>query len=314
MGRTGETMEVLQVTDRTPEPLGPCVAVLGSFDGVHIGHQRLFAWARAEAAALRARTVAVTFWPHPRWVIKGLDPGLLYGLEERLTHLASLCVDIALVFDFTREFAAQSPSAFINHCLKGSMDIQHLLVGYNFTFGRGREGTADWLREQALVLGFPVTVMPAVRHQDQVVSSTRVRHAIAAADFPLAHTLLGRPYVFTAPVERGDGIGSKLLGFPTINMATTHRAVVAEGVYAARVHGINDRVYRGAVSVGANPTFGQKPPRIETHILDFDGDLYGQRLGIEFVRRLRGMMTFSGPEALKEQIAADVRQVRDVLR
>jgi len=296
--------------------LGPrlprVVLTLGNFDGVHRGHQAILARARSVAAG-GGQVVALTFHPHPLAVLAPQRaPGMVQSLHDRLVTLRSLGVDVAVAQRFTRAFSLLEPDAFVEQVLLRSLDLAHVVVGYNVTFGRNRAGTADTLRALGARHGFVVDTVGPVTVGDVVVSSSAIRRAIAAGDVEHAEALLGRPYALRGRVVTGERRG-RTLGFPTANM---HRPPLvltpADGVYAVRA--LVDGDWRAAVlNVGVRPTFGELRRTVEVHVLDWDGDLYGRWLEIEPVTRLRPERRFDGPAALRAAIADDVAHARRVL-
>lgn len=282
---------------RRPEELaaGECVAAIGSFDGVHRGHRRVLETARA---AGRPVTV-VTFWPHPRLVL-GNKVELLSTLERRLELLEEAGVDEVLVVEFTPELAALEPAEFAESVLR-QIGANVIAVGANFRFGRAAAGDAALLEQ----LGFEVRTVPTL----EGVSSTEVRGLLREGDVVAAARLLGRPPELDGTVVLGDQRGGTL-GYPTANLSVPPELLVpAYGIYAGSAVG-----HRAAISVGVNPHYGGGERRIEPHLLDFDGDLYGRRLVVELWRRLREERAFSSEDELIAQIARDVEQTRSAER
>jgi len=282
---------------RRPEGLaaGECVAAIGSFDGVHRGHRRVLEIARA---AGRPVTV-VTFWPHPRLVL-GNKVELLSTLERRLELLEEAGVDEVLVVEFTPELAALEPAEFAESVLR-QIGANVIAVGENFRFGRAAAGDAALLEQ----LGFEVRTVPTL----EGVSSTEVRGLLREGDVVAAARLLGRPPELDGTVVLGDQRGGTL-GYPTANLSVPPELLVpAYGIYAGSALG-----HRAATSVGVNPHYGGGERRIEPHLLDFEGDLYGRRLVVELWQRLREERAFSSEDELIAQIARDVEQTRSAER
>jgi riboflavin kinase / FMN adenylyltransferase len=268
---------------------------LGSFDGVHVGHRRVL---DAVREAGRPATV-VTFWPHPRLVL-GQRIELLSTLQRRLELFEAAGMDEALVLEFTPELANLEPAAFADAVLR-RIGTRVIAVGENFRFGRGAAGDAELLDE----LGFDVRSVPLADR----VSSTEVRERVRTGDVEGAAKLLGRPPELEGQVVRGEGRGATL-GFPTANLAVPPELLVpSHGIYAGAALG-----RRAAVSIGVNPHYGGVARRVEAHMLDFAGDLYGQRLVIELWRRLRDERAFASEDELVRQIARDVEQARSAAR
>jgi riboflavin kinase / FMN adenylyltransferase len=268
---------------------------IGSFDGVHRGHQRVL----DTAGAVGATTTVVTFWPHPRLVL-GNQVELLSTLERRLELLEPLGVDEVLVVDFTPEVAALSPEEFANEVLR-RLGTATVVVGENFRFGRAAAGDAALLER----LGFDVRSVPLL----EGVSSTRIRALLRSGDVVAAAELLGRPPELDGTVVLGDRRGGTL-GYPTANLAPPPELLIpAYGIYAGAARG-----HRAAVSIGVNPHYGGDERRIEPYLLDFEGDLYGQRLLVELWLRLRDERAFASEAELVAQIAGDVEATRAARR
>ena len=277
----------------SPEELaaGECVAAIGSFDGVHRGHRRVLETARAAGSPV----TAVTFWPHPRLVL-GNRVELLSTLERRLELLEAAGVDEVLVVEFTPELAACEPAEFAESLLR-QIGAKVIVVGESFRFGRAAAGDPALLRQ----LGFDVRTVPELED----VSSTNVRSLLREGDVVEAARLLGRPPELEGTVVLGDQRGGTL-GYPTANLSVPAELLVpAYGIYAGSALG-----HRAAISIGVNPHYGGDERRIEPHLLDFEGDLYGRRLVVELWRRLRGERAFSSEDELVAQITRDVEETR----
>jgi len=280
-----------------PEELAAaeCVAAIGSFDGVHRGHRRVLETARAAGGPV----TVVTFWPHPRLVL-GNRVELLSTLERRIELLEEAGVDEVLVVEFTPELAAREPAEFAETVLR-QIGAEVIVVGENFRFGRGAAGDAAQLQR----LGFDVRTVPTLAG----VSSTEVRSLLREGDVVGAAGLLGRPPEIEGTVVLGDQRGGTL-GYPTANLSVPPDLLVpAYGIYAGSALG-----HRAAVSIGVNPHYGGGERRIEPHLLDFEGDLYGRRLVVELWRRLREEQVFASEEALVAQISRDVEETRAARR
>ena len=276
-----------------PEELaaGECVAAIGSFDGVHRGHRQVLETARAAGAPV----TVVTFWPHPRLVL-GNRVELLSTLERRIELLEEAGVDEVLVVEFTPELAAREPAEFAESVLR-QIGAKVIVVGESFRFGRAATGDPALLRQ----LGFDVRTVPTL----DGVSSTNVRGLLREGDVVGAARLLGRPPELEGTVVLGDQRGGTL-GYPTANLSVPAELLVpAYGIYAGSALG-----HRAAISIGVNPHYGGDERRIEPHLLDFEGDLYGRRLVVELWRRLRDERAFSSEDELVAQITRDVEETR----
>lgn len=291
-----------------------CGVTLGNFDGVHRGHQALVSemvgWARAASAA----AVVLTFDPHPARILNPSQAkGALMTLDQKAEVIASLGVDRLVVLPFTEELARLSAEEFARLVLRGALGALCVVVGQDFRFGRGRAGDVAALSELGRSLGFVVKGLLPVLDEGTPVSSSRIRDRLSEGDVAKAAHLLGRAFYVDGTVVRGDGRGRKL-GFPTANLAVRNETLPLSGVYACRVRPGNGAApWRAVANLGRRPTFGGGEPVLEAHLLDFDGDLYGAEVRVEFVARLRAERTFSGPVALLEQIRADAAAARRVL-
>lgn len=288
------------------------VCTVGTFDGVHRGH-RLVLDRLAECARERALpAVLVTFEPHPLQVVNpAAAPPLLTVGIEKTEVLAESPIDYVVVIPFTPALATYGADAFVDLVLREHLGLQHLLVGYDHGFGRGRSGDASVLRALGASRGFGVDVVPPVLGGDgRPISSTSIRRAIAGGDLKHARDGLGRPYSASGTVERGAQRGREL-GFRTINIALppAHKLLPPEGVYAVRVQTPRG-AFGGMMNLGPRPTFDEPEPRIEAHLFDVAGDFYGMHVRLDFVARLRETRRFESPEALRAQLARDEAAAR----
>jgi riboflavin kinase/FMN adenylyltransferase len=290
--------------------LAGCALALGNFDGVHVGHQALFAEARRHAPA-----VALTFNPHPGKVLQPeLAPKLITPLPRKLELFAGLGLSAAVVQPFTRDYARTTPADF-EASLLDVVGAKHLVVGSDFTYGAARAGTVPTLREAAARRGAQVHVVSPVTVDGVVASSSRVRELILEGRVSAATRLLGRPFDLDGTVVRGAGRG-RGIGFPTANVDTQNELRPAPGVYVIRVRFKDepDGPWRpGVANIGVKPTFGGTEVTIEAHLLDFNGDLYGRELRVQFLDRLRPEQRFGSVAELVGQIKRDVEAARTVL-
>jgi riboflavin kinase/FMN adenylyltransferase len=306
-------MRVIRHLTHVAPPLPRVVLTLGNFDGVHLGHRAIIRRARDEARAAGGQVVALTFHPHPIAVVApDKAPPLLQSLRDRLARLRDLGIDVAVVQRFTPAFAALDPEAFVRDFLGAHLELLHVVVGYNVTFGRGRSGSVDTLDALGTRYGFTVDAVGPVTVGEAQVSSSVLRRLVAAGDVHRAGALLGQPFELRGRVVRGEQRG-RTLGFPTANLHQRAGVLLpADGVYAVRAR-VDGHRWPAVLNIGVRPTFGAMRRTVETYLLDFDGDLYGRWLTLELVDRLRGEQRFSGPEALRQAIAADVARAREVL-
>lgn len=298
-----------------PRGWGRSVVTIGVFDGVHRGHQQIIGQAVKRAGELGVQSVVVTFDPHPSEVVRpGSHPAVLTEPARKAELIEELGVDALCVQPFTMEFSRLSAEAFVHDFLVQHLHAALVVVGENFRFGHKAAGDVETLRRLGRTFGFGVEGAPLVTVDETVFSSTYIRACVDAGDVAAAARALGRPHRLEGVVVRGDQRGREL-GFPTANLLTsTHAAVPADGVYAAwlvRGHGQPPR--GAAVSIGTNPTFSGQERRVEAFVLDFSGDLYGERLALDFVERLREQRVYTGVEPLIAQINEDVARTRQTL-
>ncbi|HWR39694.1 MAG TPA: bifunctional riboflavin kinase/FAD synthetase [Patescibacteria group bacterium] len=278
---------------------------LGTFDGVHIGHQRVISRVAQLAAVNNGTGVVFTFSNHPLAVIEPERcPLQIISQEEKAAVIESLGIDVLVSLPFTRHFLKIEPAGFIR-LLLDKLDLRHIVVGPNYSFGYRGAGSPEMLRAAGKECGFSLEVMDALRLEDVLVSSTLIRQLVADGNMEKAAELLGRPWSLTQEVVTGDRRGHTL-GFPTANMIfPADRLIPADGVYVAQVETPYGN-YLGVANVGDNPTFNGRQRRMETHLMKFTGDLYGQVITVRFLKRLRGEMVFSSRQQLQEQIQRDI--------
>ena len=293
-------------------PRGPLHLAIGVFDGVHVGHQALIRGVADRAKREGATPVAATFDPLPIEVLApGAPPSALSDIDERAELLENAGARSVVVFRFTREFAALTPSEFVER-LASAGEVRHVCVGEDFQFGRDRAGDLATLKQLCGTRGITVDLAPPVTLDGAVVSSTRIRNALLAGDIATASRLLGRAYSVTGVVEHGDKRG-RALGFPTMNLDVPHnRLLPRDGIYAAWAL-VNGKRVMAASSLGVRPTFGGGARRLEAFLLDWSGDAYGDRVRVVFVERLRDELRFANAAELAAQIAKDVDATRRAL-
>ncbi|MFI5280410.1 MAG: bifunctional riboflavin kinase/FAD synthetase [Gemmatimonadales bacterium] len=282
------------------------VLTVGTFDGVHLGHRAVLHEIARRAKAARLTSVLVTFEPHPLEVINpAAAPPLLTLPDEKRAILAEMPVDQVEFVPFTEELRGFPPERFVRDVLEARFHIAELVIGHDHGFGSGRSGDEDLLRRIGKEDGFGVDVVEAVKVDGRTVSSTLIRRAVAGGDLVAAERALGRPYSVTGMVEKGAGRG-RTIGVPTINLAAPNprKLLPPDGVYACAVR--HPGGYNGAMAnLGGRPTFGDAARSLEAHLFGHSGDLYGQRVTIEFVRRLRDVARFESVDALKAQLVRD---------
>jgi riboflavin kinase/FMN adenylyltransferase len=290
-----------------------CLAI-GFFDGVHLGHQQIIRQTISDARQHGAIAVVLTFDRHPNSIVApDKVPPLIYSLSQKLRAIESLGADALLLIQFKKKFSEQTGEEFIRSLTRDFGKIHSICVGADFAFGHKRSGNVALLKKLGGEISFQVHGLAAVSLDGQIVSSTRIRETIRAGDFDAASQMLGRTYAISGRVVEGDKIGHKL-GFPTANLEVTAQLLPSNGVYSgcAKLRG---QFYRVALNIGLRPTVASAKPqlRVEAHLLDFDGKLYGEDLEIEIGEKLRDERKFNSPNELREQISRDVLAVRKLL-
>jgi riboflavin kinase/FMN adenylyltransferase len=281
---------------------------IGSFDGVHLGHLDVIKHAIASARALEAQPTLITFEPHPRCVLDPANcPQSITTLQEKLALLEAAGLEHAIVLRFDRELASLSPQEFVDR-LSTVMELRSWVIGYDFAFGRGRTGSASWLREH----GHHVEVVSPFKVDGHDLHSSEVRRLITAGEIDHANRLLGREYSMAGPVEAGERVGRQL-GFPTANIGVEpNKLIPALGAYAGRARA-PEGDFVAALSVGYRPTFGGTQLRVEAFLLDFEGDLYQKRLELHFVRYLHPDIKFPTTDDLVHRLHQDVADTRRIV-
>jgi riboflavin kinase/FMN adenylyltransferase len=306
-------MQVARSLAELPRPARPSVVTIGNFDGVHRGHQAILARVVERARALGAAPALVTLDPHPLKVLRPESaPPLILPLEERIRLVEEAGIELMLILPFTLPFSRTPAESFVREVLVEGLRCQEAHLGSNFHFGRDQEGDVDLLRRLGPRYGFVADKVPEVFYKDFLISSSLVRSTVMEGQVALARRLLGRPFTLLGEVVRGDGRGHAI-GFPTANLAARNELLPGDGVYVTRVV-VDGRRRRSATNVGRRPTFGGHERVVETHLLDFQGDLYGRPLRLEFLKRLRGERRFAGADELREQIGRDVARARSYFR
>ena len=296
-------------TERLPNP----VLTLGNFDGVHLGHQAIFRKVVERAREISGTSVAFTFEPHPLKVLSpDRSPQLLNTFHGKLRLFETAGIEVVICANFTRVFADQHPEDFAREVLHKQIGVKEVYVGYDYAFGKGREGSIESLKRMGQTHGFKVGVIEPVQVDGVVVSSSTIRDLITSGRVEEGARLLGRHYSIEGEVVHGSHRGHTL-GFPTANIKSANELIPAFGVYAvlARVEG---RTFKGVASIGIRPTFDGGPVSMEVFLFEFSEELYGKEMEVAFVKRLRGEEKFSDVEALVRQIQKDVQKAREALR
>ena len=309
-------MQLIQHPDEITAPFKNGVITIGNFDGVHIGHQALFYEVIERANAIDGTSIAMTFEPHPLRVLKkNHTPPLITLLEQKVELIERSGVDVLICVPFTLEFAAVTAVSFVEDLLVRKIGVKAIVMGEDYAFGRNREGDIALLNTLAPRLGFEVIVTSLIRSVQGVaarISSTAIRELVQAGEMQQACKMLGRHFQLRGIVVAGRDRGGKLLGFPTANLKIEEELCPKTGIYAVTVE-TRRGVHLGVANIGYSPTFDDRQFTVEVHILDFNEAIYGEKIRVNFVKRLRGEIKFAGIEALKQQIGKDVESARRIL-
>jgi len=306
-------MTVISDTKQIIKPLKNPVLSIGNFDGVHKGHLALFDKARERAKYIGGQSAIITFHPHPMNFMKPENkPALITPTQQKLRLIKGAGIDVIYCLAFTKQFAAISARDFVHDILIDKIGVKEMVVGYDCTFGHRREGNISFLQDMGNRLGFAVHVVEPISIDGTLVSSTSIRKLVREGNLTKSKKLLGRDYQICGIVVKGRNRGGRVLGFPTANLELIDELTPKKGVYAVKVF-IDGQSYNGLINIGHNPTFGKGPFSVETHILDFSGDLLGRTIKIDFIERLRAEKHFKTIEDLKTQICQDVIQAKKIL-
>jgi len=306
-------MIIFRNLDDIREKLVNAVVTIGNFDGVHLGHREIFRRVRAVAREVGGVSVVITFVPHPLKLLPSRKQlRLITPYAEKEGLIAASGIDYLIVIPFTESFATIDAADFVSRILVSRIGMKKLVIGYDYAFGRNREGNVALLERLGTELGFDLEVLAPIGSGENVYSSTRIRELIGQGDVEGVVALLGRHFSLDGTIVHGHHRG-KGLGFPTANLATDNELIPKHGVYAVKVR-IADAIYDGACNIGSNPTFADTATAIEVFIFDFAGDLYGCRMRLFFVASIRDERKFPDPAALQQAIQSDVLRCREILR
>jgi riboflavin kinase/FMN adenylyltransferase len=309
-------MQIVNDLNTITKPFKNAVVTTGNFDGVHLGHQALFHEVIERADAINGTSVAITFNPHPIRVLKqNGHPPLITLVDQKTELIESTGVDVLLIVPFTVEFAALSAGEFVEDILVKKIGMKVIVVGSDYSFGKNREGNLDLLKKMSREMGFEVVVTDWIHGTDaniSRISSTRIRKLVMAGDMARARKHLGRYYQIRGRVARGRNRGGRLLGFPTANINLQDELSPKTGVYAVTVE-CKEMTFKGVANIGYSPTFDDYIFTVEVHILDFEDNIYGKDIRVNFIHRLRDEKKFSGIEELSEQINKDILKSRGIL-
>lgn len=306
-------MQVIDGIRNLTSPLGGSVLTIGNFDGVHLGHQVLLNRVVTLARESKVPSVVMTFEPHP---VKVLHPDRklmrIFDFEDQRKCLEAAGIDQLVVEPFSREFSQVGAERYLSEWIYRPFSPKAVIVGYDFSFGAERKGSIEFLRSRSSELGITVEVIPPVKVDGELCSSTRIRQALEVGDVALARQLLGRYFYAEGLVERGAGRG-RTIGIPTANLRTTAETLPRQGVYGVFAVTRHGR-YKAVVNIGSNPTFIHSGHiSVEAHLFDFTDDIYGEELKLEFVDRIRDERKFSSADELVKQIRLDIEKAREVL-
>ena len=307
-------MELYKNLSDIKNPFADSYVTIGNFDGVHLGHQMLFSEVVNKAYNNKGTSIVVTFDPHPLQIVRPeIDMKLISSYEQKVELISYAGIDVLVVIPFTRDFAGTSAESFVDDILVGTIGVKELVIGYDYAFGKGRQGNIEFLKEQGKLKGFPVTVVEPYYVDDMLVSSTKVRELVNDGRMMDVKKLLGRSYQIRGTVQQGKKRGGPVVGFPTANLHISEEDLCPKhGVYVTQVV-YNGKCYGGVLNIGYNPTFGENRLSAETHIFDFNQEIYGKEIKINLLKFLRSEQKFSGPAELADQIKEDIRQAKGIL-
>jgi riboflavin kinase/FMN adenylyltransferase len=294
--------------------LDNAVATTGTFDGVHLGHQKILQLLSRKAAKVNGESVLLTFDPHPRHVLQpDTELKLLSSIDEKIALLEKTGLDHLIIHPFTREFSRTPSLDFVREILVNTIGVKHLVIGYDHHFGRNREGSFEHLKEFGPIYGFDVEEIEALDIDEVNVSSTKIRAALEEGKVELAQHYLGTSYSLEGTVVKGDELG-RTIGFPTANIELSfkHKLVPTDGVYAGMAT-VEGQRYRAMANIGARPTVDSTHKKVEVNLFEFEGDLYGKKVKFELLHRLRSIERFESLDALKNQLVEDKAQSLNLL-
>jgi len=306
-------MSIITDLSELKSPIQNPVLTIGNFDGVHKGHLALFERVKQIAKEINGSSVVMTFDPHPIKVLSnGNGPPVITPTPQKLRLIKEVGIDIILCLPFTKEFANIPAKDFVEKILVEKIGVKYVVVGYDYSFGKNRQGNIEFLKKMAQRYQFKVEVVEPVSINGIIVSSTKIRKLVQEGKLEEAKLLLGRNYQVTGTVISGKNRGARILGYPTANLKLIDELTPKVGVYAVKVH-IDNEVYKGVANIGYNPTFGNGAFSVETHIIGFNRNILGKEIIVEFVKRLRDEKKFESPSELAEQIKKDIQEAQKVL-
>ena len=299
-----------KVKKRLPYP----ILTIGNFDGVHLGHQAIFRMLKERASQKKGTSIVFTFVPHPLTVIAPeRAPKLLTTYKDKIRLIEKTGIDAIICANFTKKFAGIKAEDFVRDILCNILGVKEIFIGSNYSFGRGKKGTPELLKSLGKECGFTVTIVNEIKMNSSTLSSSGIRALVAKGKVETASAFLGRHYSVEGIVIEGAKRGKSLLNTPTANLMTANELLPKDGVYAVTVE-LDGKTYGGATNIGHNPTFKDKKFSFETHILDFDGELRGRTLKVNFISRIRDEMKFAKVEDLSAQLKQDIDNIRQILK
>jgi riboflavin kinase/FMN adenylyltransferase len=309
-------MKIISQLEQITQPFEKAVITIGNFDGVHIGHQALFHEVIEKADAIGGTSIAMTFEPHPMRVLKKNDhPPLITLYEQKAELIERTGIDVLICAPFTHEFASLSADAFIKDLLVRQIGMQAIIVGKDYTFGKNREGNLAVLKLHAPQLGYEVIVADWIKMARKIserISSTKIRELVMAGEVGNAQKMLGRHYQIRGQVVKGRDRGGKLLGIPTANINLLDELCPKTGIYAVTVE-YNHRLYKAVANIGYSPTFDDNEFTVEVHLIDFSATIYGEKIRVNFIERIRDEKKFASISELKAQINQDIQTALEIL-
>ena len=299
-------MKLIRGLHNLTDPLPGCVATIGNFDGLHLGHQHVIHQLRTVGEIKNLPTAVIVFEPQPvEFFAPQQAPRRLARFRDKIIHFAEMGVDYMICLHFNQQLANLSAEHFVTDILVKRLNIRHLVIGDDFCFGKGRKGDFNYLKQRGQQDNFEVENTHTLLMDNERVSSTRIRQCLANDDLTCARQLLGRPYTLSGKVAHGKKLGRQL-GFPTINLKMGHRAIAVHGIFAVLVKGLDNRVLRGVASIGTRPTVNGKGTILEVYILNFSEQIYGRCVDVEILHKLRDEQKFDSLNALTVQINQDI--------
>ncbi|MCF8024106.1 MAG: bifunctional riboflavin kinase/FAD synthetase [Desulfobacteraceae bacterium] len=309
-------MKVIHGIEEIKEPFENAVVAIGNFDGVHLGHQAILRLVRKKAGEINGTSVAITFDPHPVKILgNNGSPPLITVFEQKIELIGQMGIDVLICIPFDQSFASVTAHEFLENILLDKIGMKAMVIGRDYTFGKNRKGTVSFLQQYAEKYGFAIVVpdwIPVSSDNRERISSTHIREIIEAGRVADAKSLLGRDYQIRGEVCTGRDRGGRKLGFPTANIRIQDELCPKTGVYAVVVQ-TNQRFYKGVANIGYSPTFEDHLFTVEVHLLDFSGDLYGEKIRVNFIDRIRDEKKFNNINELSGQIRADIKEARKIL-